>query len=211
MLRPFIEKPTYGDNDMTRFRPLHRTRLLPGTLICPFDSGLSARVEITDPALAVMTDLRRVPAVTIPADSAIDVAMQRMMHAGVRLLLVLGEYAAVVGLVTARDIMGEKPVRIAAANRIPRDAVKVGEIMVPEGQIEVLDLAEVGRSAVGDVVLTLREAGRQHALVMEAGDPPQIRGIFSISQIGRQLGVKIQSTAVVQSFAELEHLLVNSS
>lgn len=192
---------------MTRFRILQAGRLPLDTRICDPDEGRPARVSMESPARDVMTDLRRTRAVTIGPDATIDNALQRMIHAGVRLLLVTDEDDRVTGLITARDVMGEKPVRVASEERIPRDAVRVGQIMVPQGHIQVLDLGEVERSTVGDVVLTLREAGRQHALVLEPGEPPMIRGIFSVSQIGRQLGVEIEATGVLQSFAELEHLL----
>ena len=106
--------------------------------------------------------------------------------------------------------MGEKPVRLAAEDHIARDDIKVQNIMVPLGQIDVLDFPEVERSTVGDIVLTLRKAGRQHALVREETTHGfEIRGIFSISQIARQLGVTLQSNDVVQSFAGLEQLIAS--
>ena len=47
---------------------------------------------------------------------------------------------------------------------------------------------------VGHIVATLKAAGRQHALVAESGPDgtaQTVRGIFSLSQIARQLGVTI--------------------
>ncbi len=195
---------------MTRFRALQRHGLQPDTRICLFDNGLPLSLKPEDAALKCMTDLRRVPAASTKPESSINQAMQRMIHVGVRLLLVLDELGALVGLITARDIMGEKPVRLAAEEHIARDDIQVQSVMVPLGQIDVLDLPEVERSSVGDIVLTLRKAGRQHALVRE--ETPhgiEIRGIFSISQIARQLGVTLQSNDVVQSFAGLEQLIVS--
>ncbi|MHB8210240.1 MAG: CBS domain-containing protein [Acidithiobacillus sp.] len=195
---------------MTRFRALQRHGLKPDTRICVLDNGMPLTVTPSDMAIKSMTDLSRVPAATTKPETTIDQAMQRMIHVGVRMLFVLDDFGTLIGLATARDIMGEKPVKLAAENHVARDSIKVQDVMVPLGQIDVLDFAEVARSTVGDVVLTLRKAGRQHALVRE--ETPrgeEIRGVFSISQIARQLGVSIQTNDVVQSFAGLEQLITS--
>jgi len=192
---------------MTRYRPLSHHHLRPESRLSVFDNGLSTPVRMDDNALKVMTDLRRVPAASTHPEVGIDAAMQKMIHVGVRLLFVLDDFGTVVGIITARDILGEKPVRVAAEKQIPRDQVRVEDIMTRRGRVEVLDYGEVARSTVGDIVVTLKEVGRQHALVESEGSVPEIRGIFSISQIGRQLGVKIETTGTAQTFAELERFL----
>jgi hypothetical protein len=199
-----------GDNEMTRFRALQRHGLKPDTRICVLDNGMPLTVTPGDMAINSMTDLSRVPAATTKSETTIDQAMQRMIHVGVRMLFVLDDFGTLIGLATARDIMGEKPVKLAAENHVARDSITVQEVMVPLGQIDVLDFAEVERSTVGDVVLTLRKVGRQHALVREKTPRgEEIRGVFSISQIARQLGVPIQTNDVVQSFAGLEQLITS--
>ncbi|WP_248885572.1 CBS domain-containing protein [Igneacidithiobacillus siniensis] len=194
---------------MTRFRPLQIHHLHVDSRLTYFDNGLPVHVSVNDSALKVMTDLRRVPAVTVHPDLTVDAALQRMVHAGVRMLFVVDAMGDLVGMVTARDLMGEKPVRIAAREQVQRDQVQIGDIMVRRGQIEVLDFAEVQRSSVGDLVQTMKQMGRQHALVEEKDQQPCVRGVFSLSQIARQLGVQIETGGAVQSFSELEQLLVD--
>ncbi len=196
-------------NNMTRFRPLQIHHLHVDSRLTYFDNGLPVHVSVNDSALKVMTDLRRVPAVTVHPDLTVDAALQRMVHAGVRMLFVVDAMGDLVGMVTARDLMGEKPVRIAAREQVQRDQVQIGDIMVRRGQIEVLDFAEVQRSSVGDLVQTMKQMGRQHALVEEKDQQPCVRGVFSLSQIARQLGVQIETGGAVQSFSELEQLLVD--
>ena len=194
--------------------------------------GVPETVRLSSPALDGMTDLRRVKAVTIAPTASVNTALQKMIYAEVRLLLVTNADDVVLGVITARDIMGEKPVNYAAESRVPRDAVLVEHIMTPAEHIQVLKISDVLRANIGDIILTLKEANRQHALVVEtAATPPSIRdvhdagiswstedtnpapdmhcvrGIFSTSHIGKQLGIEIQSTGRVQNFAELEVLL----
>lgn len=196
-----------GEHAVPTQRILHHKPLPVGASVIAFDHGRPGSVTPESPATDVMTDLRHTPAFTTEPDTSANQALQKMMHAGVRLLLVTNTAGQVVGLITARDLMGEKPVRAATENQIPRDAVTVAQCMVSQQHIEVLDYAEVLRSTVAEVVLTLRHSGRQHALVLESDGLPCVRGIFSIVRIGRQLGVELPSSGRLQSFAELEQLI----
>ena len=192
---------------MANYRPLHVHPLAEDTQLTYFNNGLPLHVSLADSALKVMTDLQRVRAVTIRSELTVDEALQRMIHAGVRLLFVENNVAELVGMVTARDLMGEKPVLRAAEEGIGRDQVRVRDVMVRRGQIDVLDFDEVSRSTVGDIVLTMKGLRRQHALVAEKSPQPLVRGVISLSQIARQLDVKIETGGAVQSFSELEQLL----
>ena len=69
---------------------------------------------------------------------------------------------------------------------------------------------DVMQAAVGDIVVTLQYSGRRHALVLDH-DPRSgrdaIRGLFSISQIGKQLGKLVEPVGVARTFSELETAL----
>ena len=158
------------------------------------------------PALEVMTDLRRIPAATIDPEAPVDAANRFMIRRAVRLLLVSDNERQVLGLIAASDILGEKPVQFARERGIKRQEIRVRDIMTPCEQLEVLHYEDVIHAEVGHIVATLQRAGRQHALVADmAGDgkTQAVRGIFSTSQIARQLGVAINTTEVAQTFAEI--------
>lgn len=168
------------------------------------------RVRIDSPALAVMTDLRQIPAATIDPEAPVDAANRFMIRRGVRLLLVSDDERRVLGLVTATDILGEKPVQFALERGLKRQEIRVADIMTPRERLEVLLYADLVQAEVGHVVATLRRSGRQHALVADLdGDAKTqtVRGIFSASQIARQLGIAIQTTEIAQTFAEIEAVL----
>ena len=164
------------------------------------------QVRIDSPALAVMTDLRRIPAATIDLEAPLDAANRFMIRRGVRLLLVTDDDRQVLGLITANDVLGEKPVKFALERGIKRQDIRVGDIMSPRERLDVLLYADLVQAEVGHVVATLKHSGRQHALVIDLngnGEAQTVRGIFSASQIARQLGVAIQTTEVAQTFAEI--------
>ncbi|ABA56635.1 CBS domain containing protein [Nitrosococcus oceani ATCC 19707] len=189
------------------------THSLPkNTQVFQFLQNLPEKVTMASPAIDVMTDLRRVKAVTVSSDLSIDSALQKMISEGVRLLLVTASDGAVIGAITAHDILGEKPIRLISQEHIPHSEIQVAHVMTPRNQLEALDMEDVYQASVGDVVEVLREARRQHALVLDRSTEttgPLVRGIFSITQIGKQLGMEIQATGRVQSFAEMEAWLIH--
>jgi CBS domain-containing protein len=149
-------------------------------------------VHLDSPALEVMTDFRVVHAVTIAPEASIDEALETMKTRGVRLLLVTSENDEIVGLITAKDIQGEKPIKIAQESRVRHSAITVEAVMTPRSAIEVLNMLSVRNAQVGHIVATLQTLARQHALVVEVDLETKeqcVRGIFSTSQISRQLGV----------------------
>jgi CBS-domain-containing membrane protein len=181
----------------------------------------AARVTPESPAMQVMTDLTRVSPATIRPQAPLSGANQFMITRGVRLLLVVDEqHDTILGVVTASDLLGERPMLVATGRGLRRDELAVADVMTPATQVEVIALADVGGSRVGHVLETLRRAGRQHALVVDYDMLPpaglleratlrtMVRGIFSISQIARQLGVALPPGGeVARTFSEIESAL----
>jgi CBS-domain-containing membrane protein len=130
-----------------------------------------------------------------------------MIFRGVRLLLVVDEKESVVGVITATDILGERPMLVAAERGLRHREITVADIMTPASRADALALADVERARVGHILETLRRVGRQHALVVEnpgGGRGTMVRGIFSLSQIARQLGISLHTSEVARTFAEIE-------
>ena len=178
------------------------------------------QVTHESPALEVMTDLLRSSPATIRPQAPLEGANHYMISRGVRLLLVVDERDTVLGVVTATDVLGEKALRAALELGLRRDELKVGDIMTPARQVEVLAFADIEGTRVGHVLETLRRAGRQHALVIDVEvlparsliDKPveraMVRGIISLSQLARQIGVPLQSAGeVARTFSEIEAAL----
>jgi CBS domain containing-hemolysin-like protein len=168
---------------------------------------LSVRVSDDSPAILVMTDLRQQVALTVEPNLSIDWTMQRMKSAGVHLLFVVNGAKQVLGVITSSDIQGEKPLQFRQHLNLRHEEIMVRDIMTPHANLEAMRMEDVLHSTVGDIVVTLTRSGRRHALVMdenlrsgEAG----IRGIFSLSQIGNQLGRALDTSEVAHTFAEVE-------
>ncbi|MBK1673682.1 histidine kinase [Ectothiorhodospira shaposhnikovii] len=193
---------------MARYTLVPSHALTDDAVVHRFRQGLPQRVTMEDPAVDVMTDFRRVEAVTVSPEAAMDAALQKMIHSGVRLLIVVSDDDQIQGVVTARDILGERPVKVVSDERIAHNELAVKHVMTHRNDISAIDHYDVVLARVGDIVATLREAGRQHGLVVEFENGREVvRGVFSLTQIGRQLGVEISAEGPVQSFAQIEKLL----
>lgn len=154
-----------------------------------------------------MTDLRFIPAATVTAALDIDAATQKMIARGVRALLVTDAQDDVIGIITSRDLLGDRPAAVMQTKGISFHEVKVRDIMTGAEDIEVLNMDDVLHARVGNIVETLKDSGRQHALVLEEesfSGKKLIRGIFSASQIARQLGVRSRTHALSDTFADIE-------
>lgn len=162
-------------------------------------------VSADSAALEVMTDLAKIPAATISPSDSLPEANQSMLLRGVRLLLVAANDGRIRGVITANDLLGEKPVLVAQNRGIKRSELRVSDVMTAVDHMEVLRLSDVAKSEVGHIVSTLKAATRVHALVVEERDGKQVlRGIFSASQIARQLGISVVTHEAARTFAEIE-------
>jgi hypothetical protein len=181
----------------------------------------AGRVTLESPALEVMTDLTRVAPATIRSQAPLAGANQFMITRGVRLLLVIDEeHETVVGLITATDILGERPMLVATERGLRRDELTVADIMTPAAQVQVVAFAYAQGARVGHVLESMRRTGRQHALVVDYDELPppnplaapakraMVRGIFSTSQIAYQLGVAPPPGGeIANTFSEIEAAL----
>ena len=166
---------------------------------------LPESVNADAPAQDVMTDFKIVTAYTIFPLETIEDARAKMIHRGVRMLLVVDDMNHILGLITATDLTGEKPMQIVQNQGIRHSDVMVKDIMTPRERLEVLCMDDVRKARVGDVLATLKAHGRQHALVVDrnADRSQMLRGMFSVSQIGKQLGASVETIEVARTFAEI--------
>ncbi|HEX4051587.1 MAG TPA: CBS domain-containing protein [Steroidobacteraceae bacterium] len=142
------------------------------------------------PALHVLTDFSwELPSV-IEVHKSIDEALQRMIAAGVRALLVVRD-DHVLGLVTSYDIQGERPLQILRASNYTRhDEIEVGDVMTPWSALSTLNwpAAEVARVHYLEDALGATRAS--HILLIEHDEYQRVtvRGLLSRKRLERQLG-----------------------
>ena len=164
------------------------------------------RVSLDDPAFSVMTDLRTVRAATTTPGELMWRAQAQMVERRVRLLFVVDRESEIVGVITATDLLGEKPMRFMQSRGVPHHEIQVSDIMTPASMLEAIPLQDVAQMRVGHIVATHKAVRRQHLMVTEEGGR-RVRGLFSAAQVARQLGVELQTMEVAQTFADVEAAL----
>lgn len=181
----------------------------PAVALKQLGSGLDAprsgtwRVTLDEPARCVMTDFTERNLVTVDAKIPIDAALEAMKHAGVRSAFVLDDdRRRVLGLVTAHDILGEKPIRYLQSIgcthlTCTRDDVKVENVMERAEEWLVARFEDVQQATVGAMLEAFKRVARTHIAVVEDGHgaEPRLRGIFSSAKLMRLTEESRKATA----------------
>ncbi len=106
-------------------------------------------VTLQFPAPDVMTYLRHAHAAVIELHMSMEVANEYMKQRGVRSLLVLNQDEILTGIITATDVLGEKPLRFIQERRVKHSEILVSDIMTPLDRLEAIPVEEMQAPASG--------------------------------------------------------------
>jgi CBS domain-containing protein len=187
-----LTKINYNINQSTRKKSMPKYEILTtmaftaSTYAHPTE--LPEVVHWNDPALSVMIDFtQNKPPLISPETPIVEVLEEMKVH-GVHVMLVVDQEEEVIGLISAEDILGEKPIQLIEERGLARDEILVAMVMLPETHITAFDIETLRHAKVGNVVNTLRELHQHYALVLKNEYGHWIvRGLFSSSQISKQL------------------------
>ena len=194
----------------SRFKPLELTALEKGIGYCRPASPSLPPVKLTDSARSGMTDLREVTLLTVKMTTPVTSARARMIEGRVRMLLVTDAEGIVKGLITSRDLDSERAQKIMSKAGLNEADLNVADVMTLKGKIQAMRLEDVENASIGDIILSIRDAGRQHALVVgpsESGDKGSVRGIFSLSSLARQLGLDVGTAEKPTTYEDISDQL----
>ena len=167
-----------------KLKPVHATSL-------PIPGVESWHVIENDPALLVMTDFHWHSSVTVSENSTIDAALDHMKHTGVRCAFVIdGKMCTVVGMITAYDISGEKPLQYMQFASVSRPDILVKNIMQKISDWHVVTLKDIENATVADVLKVFTESSDvTHIPVMETNNKNEqcLRGLLSFAKVKRLL------------------------
>ena len=168
--------------------------VLPDALALARPENPLERLAKNAPAVALMTDFRRERASVVDPGQHIDAALREMILAGVRALVVVADDQAVLGLITASDILGPRPVQflqnpLCDSTPCRHTDVHVGDIITDWANLRLLDFAWVSTSTCGDMMTVFADTEASHLLVFEREGQglPVVRGLISRTRLLRQL------------------------
>jgi CBS-domain-containing membrane protein len=137
-----------------------------------------------------MTDLAVIKAETIGPQITLPEAEKVMINRGVRALFVTSNFPCIDGLITAADILGEKPLKLVTDQNVKFQNLAVADVMTDLSGLDVVDYDEVKNATVSSLVTTFAKLKCTHILVVQAAKiqgPARIRGVISQTQLERQL------------------------
>ena len=117
----------------------------------PHLPAVARTAEPHHPALSLLTDLQQSPCVVASHSDGIEATLHLMKRAGVRMVFVSGADGGLVGMVSAEDIQGERPVVRASSHHVPVSELTLSDVMVPVGAWDVVDLSQVRTARLGDI------------------------------------------------------------
>jgi CBS domain-containing protein len=168
--------------------------ILPLTIVTSTELQISGLgpwyADPCDPALTVMTDFRERAPVSVAHTAMIDDALEHMKHTGVRCAFAIDAQTSVVlGLVTAYDIAGEKPMQYMLSRALRQRAVLVRDIMQEISSCRVADIKQIESATVGAVSNMFIGNRLTHVPVVETGETGEqrLRGLLSAAKVKRLL------------------------
>ncbi|RCS59294.1 CBS domain-containing protein [Parvibium lacunae] len=190
---------------MPQFKSL-QTQSVQAVQACVRDGVYAPKqVGLNSPATKVMTDFHNIPPVTIQADAQIEQCHKAMIMAGVKSLIVADGKNQILGLVTAYDVMGEKPMQMVQERGVKFNELTVRDVMRPASELQTISMSAVETAEVGHIIQTLQALAVHYLLVTEMdGAANVLRGLFSAAQIGRQLNMHVNVESGAQTFAQIE-------
>lgn len=162
-----------------------------------------------DPALGAMIDFKYLKAATIGPGESIETALVGVKNSIYHMLIVENKEQQILGIISAEDLLGEKPLKAIQELRLARSDIEVRVVMTPQAEILALDLEALRHAKVGHIVETLRAHKQHYALIVKIDEHDNsqiVRGVFSASLLSKQLGEDVLSSSPEMfSIAELQH------
>lgn len=167
-------------------------------LITP-DEKLPELVHLNDDARSVFIDFSKTPPITIPPNTPIDIAIYEM-KARHQTMLLVEDNEQIVGFIGIEDLLGEYPIRIMSQRGLTRTELMVSPLMTPRDQIFVIDSSHLRHAQVGHILNTIKNHSTHYILVVHnhKNGKHTIKGLFSASQIGKQLHLDLSSVLAKQ-------------
>ncbi|MCQ8895676.1 hypothetical protein NQT62_04360 [Limnobacter humi] len=187
------------------YQPLEHITAGATDVITVSDPSRPIKLTADSPAFDAMTDLRRIQPVSIDPAENLEQARTTMIVCGVKLLFVRNAQGNLLGLITANDLAGELAIVQAANSGRSVPELTVNDVMVKLPDLEFLEFGAVSRAEVGHIIATLKAHNRQHALVVDNRQGNlRVVGLFSATQIARQMGIPVFDPVKANTFAEIE-------
>ena len=156
-------------------------------------NSLPEIAHFDDPAIEVMLDFKIAQPITVGLETLIDDALKIMQDHNVHMLLVVDTNDELKGMLSAEDMLGEKPIIAAQKQKLNHDEIAVKMVMTPLENIMAIDMKHIKIASVGSVFNTMKDCKQHYIFTVGTADDDKqcIRGLFASSMLGKLLGKQV--------------------
>lgn len=164
-------------------------------------------LNLHSPATAIFTDFHSHTPIVVNSSSSAIYVEEQMLRTHVKLNIVVDSNGSFTGTISLKELSSDQIIRLVAQGTA-REDVLVSDLMISRQQLRAISIEQVNQSSVGDILLTLQDAGIQHCLVVD--DATQsICGLISASDVARRLHLPM-STNKAPYFSEIYAVVMHS-
>ncbi len=125
------------------------------------------KLSLSSPASVLVDAFTDQRTVTVHADDGLQNTLHVMHAMKMSVCLVENSRSEVIGIVTKRDVMGQKAVAYAAKLGSPIADLSVRDVMIPRSSLYCISRSTARAADIGDVVETLKRIGDTYILITD--------------------------------------------
>ena len=185
------------------------TAALPRKLPCLSPQSQPEVVHMDTPAMEVLIDFKkRAPLLISSSQNIHDALSQMQLHRALS-LFVTDENQAIIGLISAKDIQGLKPIMLAREQACTPKEVTLYQMMQPLSSFYAMDSDVAGSAYVGHIAKLLHDLNCEFLFVTENDENGEkaIRGLFSAPKLSHQLDDFVGGDFSAHNISELQQEL----
>jgi len=161
-----------------------------------------------DLATELLKDFNRQNPLTVRASEDIHTIGKKLEISGEALCVVINRKDDVIGMLHLKDLIGSLPMSIASQRGSSIADLVAQDVMRPVWSLPTMGFTKLQSLTVTDLLSIFRELHSDYLLVTEtvAGEEGKVvRGLLSADELGRRLGVRVNTEPRPESFSDIVH------
>lgn len=158
-------------------------------------------ITVFSSARDALLDYTVLPPLTLDPGVTAEAAEIAMLYSHTNLQLVTDAHHNLLGIISIRDINGDKMLATAAAMGVSRQDLTVRDLMTPVTHLSYLKHETLTKATVGDLVAILEHQKQRFLVVIDHYE--QLCGLICADEIARLLGRELNILPVANHFGEV--------
>lgn len=164
-------------------------------------------LNLESPGEQLLIPTRTIAHTMMCEETSIDQAISILSQNNHEKHLFIGDGTNLQGVINLRTLVSRKVLVTANKKGVSRLELTVSDVMENVENMVAISAAGLAHCCIGDLKVTLEEAGRWYLLVVD--EHKVIVGVISLEDINNLLGEQVNPGSTVQSFSEICDVIHN--